>query len=68
VLALYVGGATAYFFEFASVGDLARGPSGTMLLKNVSIIGGLLIVFVIGSWQQGEIEDVQEDYAHETHA
>jgi putative oxidoreductase len=68
VLALYVGGATAYFFEFTSVGDLARGPSGTMLLKNVSIIGGLLILFVIGSWQQGEIEDVQEDYAHETHA
>lgn len=68
VLALYVAGATAYFFEFTSFGDLARGHSGTMLLKNVAIIGGLLILFVIDSWQPGEIEEVQEDYADEPQA
>jgi len=68
VLALYVAGATAYFFDFTSFTDLVRGPSGTMLLKNISIIGGLLVLFVIGSWQPGEVEEVEEDYAHESHA
>jgi putative oxidoreductase len=68
VLALYVAASTAYFFEFTSFNDLVRGPGGTMLLKNISIIGGLLILFVIGSWHPGEVEEVEEDYAHETHA
>jgi len=45
-----------------------RGPSGTMLLKNISIIGGLLILFSIGLWRPGEVEEVEEDYGHEAHA
>ena len=68
VLALYVAASTGYFFEFTSFNDLLRGPSGTMLLKNISIIGGLLILFAIGSWRPGEVEEVEEDYGHEAHA
>jgi hypothetical protein len=36
-------------------------------LKNVALFGGLLILFAIGSWQPGLIEE-EEEYAHETHA
>jgi uncharacterized membrane protein YphA (DoxX/SURF4 family) len=68
VLALYAAGSTGYFFDFTSFNDLVRGASGTMLLKNISIIGGLLVLFVIGSWHPGEVEELEEDYAHETHA
>jgi putative oxidoreductase len=68
VLALYVAASTAYFFDFTSFNDLLRGPGGVALLKNISIIGGLLVLFGIGSWVPGEVEEIEEDYAHETHA
>jgi uncharacterized membrane protein YphA (DoxX/SURF4 family) len=68
VLALYVAGSTAYFFDFTSFNDLARGVEGTELLRSVSIIGGLLVLFVVGSWYPGEVEESEEDYAHESHA
>ena len=68
VLALYVAASTAYFFDFTSFNDLLRGPGGVALLKNIAIIGGLLVLFVIGPWVPGEVEEIEEDYAHETHA
>jgi putative oxidoreductase len=66
VLALYVAGSTGYFFDFTSFTDLARGESGTLLLKNISMIGGLLVLFALGRWHPGEVVEVEEDYAHET--
>jgi putative oxidoreductase len=66
LLALYVAGSTGYFFDFTSFTELARGESGTVLLKNISTIGGLLILFVLGPWRHGEIVEVEEEYAHET--
>jgi hypothetical protein len=26
------------------------------------------VLFVIGPWVPGEVEEIEEDYAHETHA
>jgi putative oxidoreductase len=67
VLAIYVAVATAFAFDFSNLGELARSEAGTSLLKNVALFGGLLILFAIGSWQPGLIEE-EEEYAHETHA
>ncbi len=67
VLAIYVAVATAFAFDFSNLGELARSEAGTGLLKNVALFGGLLILFAIGSWQPGLIEE-EEEYAHETHA
>jgi uncharacterized membrane protein YphA (DoxX/SURF4 family) len=67
VLAIYVAVATAFAFDFSNLGELARSEAGTSLLKNVALFGGLLILFVIGPWQPGLIEE-EEEYARETHA
>jgi uncharacterized membrane protein YphA (DoxX/SURF4 family) len=67
VLAIYVAVATGLSFDFSNLGELARSETGTNLLKNVALFGGLLILFAIGSWQPGLIEE-EEEYAHETHA
>ncbi len=67
VLAIYVAVATALSFDFSNLGELARSEVGTSLLKNVALFGGLLILFVIGPWQPGLIEE-EEEYAQETHA
>ena len=67
VLAIYVAVATALSFDFSNLGELARSEAGTSLLKNVALFGGLLILFAIGSWQPGLIEE-EEEYVHETHA
>jgi putative oxidoreductase len=67
VLAIYIAVATFYSYDFTNFSELARGETGTGLLKNVSLFGGLLILFVVGSWQPGMIEE-EEEYAHETHA
>src|SRR3974390_977233 len=67
VLAIYVAVATALAFAFSNLGDRARSEAGTSLLKNVALFGGLLILFAIGSWQPGLIEE-EEESAHETHA
>jgi putative oxidoreductase len=67
VLAIYVAVATGYSYDFSNFSELARGEAGTGLMKNVALFGGLLILFVIGSWQPGMIEE-EEEYAHETHA
>jgi putative oxidoreductase len=67
VLAIYIAVATFYSYDFTNFSELARGETGTGLLKNVSLFGGLLVLFAIGSWQPGVIEE-EEEYAHETHA
>lgn len=67
VLAVYIAIATVYSYDFTNFTELARGDSGTGLLKNIALFGGLLILFVIGPWHPGVIEE-DEEYAHETHA
>jgi putative oxidoreductase len=67
VLAIYVAVATFYSYDFTNFTELARGEAGTGLFKNISLFGGLLILFVIGPWQPGVVEE-EEEYAHETHA
>jgi putative oxidoreductase len=67
VLAIYIAVATFYSYDFTNFNELLRGESGTGLIKNVSLFGGLLVLFVIGSWQPGVIEE-EEEYAHETPA
>jgi len=60
VLALYVAASTGYFFEFTGFDDLLRGPSGTMLLKNISIIGGIVFVWTLVLWVRDTRRDVSE--------
>jgi putative oxidoreductase len=57
LLALYLAGLTAYVFDFTNFNDLSRIVSDTMLLNNISIIGGLLILFALESWSRVELEE-----------
>src|SRR5262245_51320048 len=57
LLALYLAGATAYRFNFTNLNDLLHGPSYTILLSNISVIGGLLILFALESWSRAEVEE-----------
>jgi putative oxidoreductase len=67
VLAIYIAVATFYSYDFTNLSELARGEAGTGLMKNIALFGGLLVLFVIGSWQPGVIQE-EEEYVHETHA
>jgi len=67
VLAIYIAIATFYSYDFTNFSELARGEAGTGLMKNIALFGGLMVLFVIGSWQPGVIEE-EEEYLHETHA
>jgi len=57
LLALYLAGSTAYRFDFANLNDLFHSPSYAMLLSNISVIGGLLILFALESWSRAEVEE-----------
>jgi len=54
LLALYLAGSTAYRFDFANLNDLLHGASYTILLSDISVIGGLLILFALESWSRVE--------------
>jgi uncharacterized membrane protein YphA (DoxX/SURF4 family) len=57
LLALYLAASTAYVFDFTNFNDLLRNTSETLPLNNISIIGGLLILFAIESWSRVEVEE-----------
>jgi putative oxidoreductase len=56
LLALYLAGSTAYLLHFTNLNDFLRSASYTILLSNISVIGGLLIVFALESWSRAEVE------------
>ena len=51
VLALFTLVATYYFHAFWNMSGEAMQTNMVMALKNLSIIGGLLIMVVLGSWR-----------------
>jgi putative oxidoreductase len=57
LLALYLAGSTAYRFNFTNLNDLLHSPSYAILLSNISVIGGLLILFALESWSRAEVEE-----------
>jgi len=46
-----------FFYDFWNMTGDARAATMTLTLLNLSLIGGLLILFAIGSWRPGSIED-----------
>jgi hypothetical protein len=57
LLALYLAGSTAYLFDFTNLNDLLRNPGYTIVLSNISVIGGLLILFALEFWSRVEVEE-----------
>lgn len=51
VLILFTAAATYYFHAFWNMEGAARTENMINALKNLSLIGGLLVLFVIGSWR-----------------
>ena len=59
VLILFTIAATYYIHDFWNQVDPERTANMTHALKNLSIIGGLLVLFAIGSWRPVSVaEDV----------
>jgi putative oxidoreductase len=58
VLILFTAVATFYFHDFWNQVDPERTNNIAHALKNLSIIGGLLVLFALGSWRpHGEHEE-----------
>jgi uncharacterized membrane protein YphA (DoxX/SURF4 family) len=51
VLLLFTAAATMFFHDFWNMTGADRANNMVHALKNVSLIGGLLILFVLGSWR-----------------
>ncbi|MET0446341.1 MAG: DoxX family protein [Pseudorhodoplanes sp.] len=51
VLILFTAAATYYFHAFWNMEGAARTDNMINALKNLSLIGGLLVLFVLGSWR-----------------
>jgi putative oxidoreductase len=54
VLLLFTGVATFYFHDFWNMEGVARTENMVNALKNLSIIGALLVFFVLGSWRPSD--------------
>lgn len=52
--------ATFYFHDFWNMAGPQRTENFIHVLKNVSIIGGLLVMFVLGSWRPARAVDTFE--------
>jgi|GEM_PF-60414 uncharacterized membrane protein YphA (DoxX/SURF4 family) len=61
VLALYTGVATFYFHDFWNQASPGNLNDMTHAMKNLSIIAGLLVFFVLGPWRPA-VEAVDEYY------
>jgi uncharacterized membrane protein YphA (DoxX/SURF4 family) len=57
LLALYLACSTGYVFASTNFTDLLLNGSDTLLLRNISIIGGLLILLALESWSRVEVEE-----------
>jgi putative oxidoreductase len=51
LLIIFTVAATYYFHHFWSMVDVERETNMIHAMKNLSLIGGLLIVFVLGPWR-----------------
>jgi len=60
VLILFTAAATYYFHAFWNMEGAARTDNMINALKNLSLIGGLLVLFVLGSWRPVAVRDYDE--------
>lgn len=61
VMLVFVGVITFFMHDFWNMTDAAAyAQNQTQVLKNVSIMGGFLLLMVLGSWRPGAYDD--EDY------
>lgn len=60
VLILFTAAATYYFHPFWNMEGAARTDNMINALKNLSLIGGLLVLFVLGSWRPVPVEPYDE--------
>ena len=61
VMLVFVGVVTFFMHDFWNMTDVAaRGLNMTMALKNLSIMGGFLMLMVLGAWRPG-VHD-EDDY------
>lgn len=51
VLILFTAVATFYFHAFWNMGGADRDTNMISAMKNLSLIGGLMVLFVLGSWR-----------------
>ena len=61
VLFIYTAVATYFLYDFWNMTGDPRALNMTLALQNLSIMGGLLMLFVIGAWRPGSVED--DDYS-----
>ena len=57
LLILFTIAATWYFHPFWSMSGTERDANMVQALKNLSLIGGLLVIFAIGSWRPQSVHD-----------
>ncbi|MGE3149875.1 MAG: DoxX family protein [Pseudorhodoplanes sp.] len=57
VLILFTLTATFYFHDFWNMADMAKVDNANHAMKNLSLVGGLLILFVLTSWRAHAIEE-----------
>jgi uncharacterized membrane protein YphA (DoxX/SURF4 family) len=60
LLILFTVIATYYFHDFWNMAGPQRTENFIHVLKNVSIIGGLLVMFVLGPWRPSQAVDTFE--------
>lgn len=56
VLLIFVAVATFYYHDFWNMSGAERSANFIQALKNLSIMGGLLILFAIGPWRPMVVE------------
>lgn len=60
LLILFTAAATYYFHDFWNMVGNDRAANMIHALKNLTMIGGLLMLFAIGPWRPGEADHMQE--------
>jgi uncharacterized membrane protein YphA (DoxX/SURF4 family) len=60
LLILFTAAATYYFHDFWNMVGNDRDANMINALKNLTMIGGLLMLFAIGPWRPGEPDHMQE--------
>jgi uncharacterized membrane protein YphA (DoxX/SURF4 family) len=60
LLAIFTAAATYYFHDFWNMSGAARADNMIHALKNLSIIGALLVFVAMGSWRPAEPDALRD--------
>jgi putative oxidoreductase len=61
VLLIFVAAVTYYMHDFWNMAGDARIANLTMAMKNLSMMGGLLILIAVGDWRPDDGAELEED-------